>query len=356
MANHEQDGIGDEDELFSEMLSGDAPKFDAEPDDTGSEPAALEPEKATRERDEFGRFKSKASDTQEPPGEAEQPKQVPAPAPVGAAAQDPASTQPQSQPAREDDANGVPSWRVREIREARDAERIARLAAEQKASALETQTQQAFAAIQHLQQQLHALQNPPKPQQPQTPPNMFEDPDGFTGHWDQRLSAIENGLKGEFQRELRKVRLESNLATTAHLYKDEFPEALQAFEQAAVNDRALKHRVFGSADPGGAIVAWHREQRALKEIGGDVSAYRQRIIEEAKKDPAILAQFLEAARAQASGQPVVTPTQGQPAARPNTVTQLPPSLRSVPGAAASSQSTGIESLNDEELFDSIARR
>jgi hypothetical protein len=352
MANHEQDGIGDEDELFSEMLSGDAPKFDAEPDDKGSEPAALEPEKAGRERDEFGRFKAKASDTQEQPAEAEPQKQEPTPAPVEAAAQEPAAAQP---PAKEDDDGKIPSWRMREIREARDAERNARLAAEQKAAALETQTQQAFAAIQHLQQQLHALQNPQR-QQPQTPPNMFEDPDGFTGHWDQRLSAIENGLKGEFQREIRKVRLESNLATTAHLYKEEFPEALQAFEQAAVNDQALKHRVFGSADPGGAIVAWHKERKALQEIGGDPTSYVQRKLDEALKDPAFLAKALEAARAQAGGQPVVSTTTAQPAARPNTVTQLPPSLRSVPGAAASSQSTGIENLNDEELFDSIARR
>lgn len=352
MANHEQDGIGDEDELFSEMLSGDAPNFGAEPDDRGSEPAALEPEKATRERDEFGRFKAKGSDTQDAPAEAEPQTQVEKP--VEAAAQEPATAQP---PAKENDDGGqIPSWRMREIREARDAERNARLAAEQKAAAIETQTQQAFAAIQHLQQQLHALQNPQKPQQPQTPPNMFEDPDGFTGHWDQRLSAIENGLKGEFQREIRKVRLESNLATTAHLFKEEFPVALQAFESAAVNDQALKHRVFGSADPGGAIVAWHREQSTLKEIGGDPTAYVQRKLDEALKDPAFLAKALEAARAQAGGQPVVTPTTAQPAARPNTVTQLPPSLRSVPGAAASSQSTGLESLNDEELFDSIARR
>ena len=109
MANHEQDGIGDEDELFSEMLSGDAPKFDAEPDDEASDPAASEPDKATRERDEFGRFKAKGSDTQDQPVEAEPPKQE---TPVEAAAQDPAPAQ--QPPAREDDDGKIPSWRMRE--------------------------------------------------------------------------------------------------------------------------------------------------------------------------------------------------------------------------------------------------
>lgn len=350
MANHEQDGIGDEDELFSEMLSGDAPKFDAEPDDRGSEPAALEPEKGTRERDELGRFKAKASDTQEPPAEAEPPKQVETPA--EAAAQEPATTQ--QPPAKEEDDGKIPSWRMREIREARDAERNARLAAEQKAAALEAQTQQAFAAIQHLQQQLHALQNPPKKPEPVT---LFEDPDAFVGNFvgtvEQRFAAQQEA----FQKQLRQMRLENNLSITAMVHKDDFQPAYEAFTQAVeAGDRALAARVFGSADPGGAMVAWHREARTLKEIGTDPNAYLERKLEEKLKDPAFLAKALEAARAQAGGQPVVSPTTAQPASRPNTVTQLPPSLRSVPGAAASSQSTGLESLNDEELFDSIARR
>jgi len=353
MANHEQDGIGDEDELFSEMLSGDAPKFDAEPDDMGSEPAALEPvEKSTRERDEFGRFKSKASDTQDAPAEAEPQKQVETP--VEAAAQEPEAP-PQQPPAKEDDGGNVPSWRVREINEKLRDERKAREESEHAARTYQAQAAQFQQHLVALQQQLQALQNPQKPQQPQTPPNMFEDPDGFTGHWDQRLTAIENGLKGEFQREIRKVRLESNLATTAHLYKEEFPEALQAFEQAAVNDQALKHRVFGSADPGGAIVAWHKERKALQEIGGDPTSYVQRKLDEALKDPAFLAKALEAARAQAGGHPVVSTTTAQPAARPNTVTQLPPSLRSVPGSSATADSTGLERMSEDELFNSIAR-
>jgi hypothetical protein len=350
MANHEQDGIGDEDELFSEMLSGDAPKFDAEPDDKGTdEPAALEPEKATRERDEFGRFKARSQDTQEQPAEAEPQTQVEAP--VEAAAQD--EPEPEQPPSKDDDAKGmVPSWRAREYREERDAERNARLQAEQKATALEQQAQQAFAAIQQLQHQIHQLQNPPKPQEQTPVPNLFEDPDAFVGTVEQKLAALEQN----FQRQRRQDRLEMNLALTNRLHPEEFPVALEEFYREADRNPALKHRVFSVTDHGAEILAWHREQKTLKEIGNDPQSYVQRKLDEALKDPAFLAKALEAARAQAGGQPVVSPTPAQPAARPNTVTQLPPSLRSVPGAAASSQSTGVETLNDAELFDSIVRR
>jgi hypothetical protein len=346
MANHEQDGIGDEDELFSEMLSGDAPKFDAEPDDRGSEPAALEPEKATRERDELGRFKAKASDTQEPPAEAEPPKQVETPA--EAAAQEPEAQQ-QSPPAKEDDANGVPSWRVREIREARDAERARADKAEADARAAAAQAAQLQQYLAAMQQQIQQLQNPPKKPEPV---NLFEDPDAFVGTVEQKLAALEQN----FQRQRRQDRLEMNLALTNRLHPEEFPVALEEFYREADRNPALKHRVFSVTDHGAEILAWHREQKTLKEIGGDPTSYVQRKLDEALKDPAFLAKALEAARAQAGGQPVVSPTPAQPAARPNTVTQLPPSLRSVPGAAASSQSTGVETLNDAELFDSIVRR
>jgi len=346
MANHEQDGIGDEDELFSEMLSGDAPKFDAEPDNTGSEPAALEPEKPSRERDEFGRFKAKSQDTQEQPAEAEPQTQVEAP--VEAAAQEPEAAQ-QQEPPKEDERGGVPAWRLREIREARDAERARAEKAEADARAAAAQAAQLQQYLVAMQQQIHQLQNPPK--QPE-PVNLFEDPDAFVGTVEQKLAALEQN----FQRQRRQDRLEMNLALTNRLHPEEFPVALEEFYREADRNPALKHRVFSVTDHGAEILAWHREQKTLKEIGGDPTSYVQRKLDEALKDPAFLAKALEAARAQAGGQPVVSPTPAQPAARPNTVTQLPPSLRSVPGAAASSQSTGVETLNDEELFDSIVRR
>jgi len=348
MANHEQEVMGDEEELFYSGLDGEArsadPRVEVEPE------AVAEPVQSTRERDERGRFAAKSS-AEEQPAEAEPPKQVETS--VEAAAQEPAATQP---PAKEDDGAQIPSWRMREIREARDAERVAKEAERARADRAEQDARQAVAAAQQLQQHLANMQR--QMQQLHNPPKQTEPIDLFGDNGPERLlGTVEERFaqqQAAFQRELRNVRLESNFAMTHQLNPDVFPVAYQAFEQAINSgDRVVGARVFNSANPGAALVAWHKEQTAIKEIGGDVNAYRQRIIEEAKKDPAILAQFLEAARATASGQPAPT---GQPSPRPNTVTQLPPSLRSVPGTAASADGAGTQNLSEEELFYSNLRR
>lgn len=365
MADQEQVESVSEEELFYSGIDGKGSKVASEPEPKGTEvPAAMsELEKATRERDEFGRFKAK--DTQESPAEAEPPKQESKPA--EAAAQEPASAALQSQPAKDDDADGkIPSWRMREIREARDAERARAERAEQQAREAQTAAQQFQRAFQDLQRQLHALQNPPRKPDPI---NLFEEqgPERFVGTIEERLSA----LQGEFQKQLRQLRLENNLTVTAMVHKDEFPKAYEAFVAAVEGgDRALATRVFGSTDPGGAMVAWHKEQSTLREIGTDPNAYVQKKLDEAlkdpvflakafEKDPVFLAKALEAAKAHASGvQPPAASAQpqAQPAARPNTVTQLPPSLRSMPGTAAASDGSGLQHMSEEELFYSGLRR
>lgn len=344
MANHEQVDIGDEDELFSEMLSGDAPTFGADPSDTGEEPAALVPETSSRERDEFGRFKAKPQDAIEQPAEAEPQTQVETP--VEASAPDPSAAQSSH---KDDDGGQIPSWRMREIREARDAERARADRAEQQAREAQAAALQMQRNLEAMQRQIQQIQNPPKKPDPI---DLFGDngPEQFLGTVEERFAA----QQATFQRELRNVRLENNFAMTHQLNPDVFPQAYQAFEQAVKSgDQVVGARVFQSPNPGAAMIAWHKEQSAIKEIGGDPASYVQRKLDEALKDPAFLAKALEAAKATASGQPVVSTTPAQSQARPNTVTQLPPSLRSVPGAA--SQSSGLESLSDEELFNSIAR-
>lgn len=354
MANHEQEDVstnsGDDwlaDAIGTEGATA-APVVESTPQSTGDVPSESSPVEvessdadkvtADRERDERGRFKAKAQETQGQPEEADGSQQDNNP--DEDSADEPEATQRSDD---EDDGRGkIPSWRVRELRESRDAERSARVAAEQKAAALENQTQQAFAAIQHLQQQIQHLQNPQKPNEPA--PNLFEDPDAFVSTLDQRFAQLEKS----FQRQRQQDRLEMNLAMTHRQHPDEFPEALQSFYQAAETDRALQQRVFASADQGGTIIAWHREQRTLKEIGTDPNAYLERKLEEKLKDPAFLAKALEAAKAQAIGQPAASATPGQPATRPNTVVKRPPSLSGVPGGASAhaASSSGGDWLNE----------
>lgn len=340
MANHEQEVMGDEEELFYSGLDGEAnsaePRVEVEPE------AVSEPVQSTRERDERGRFAARSS-AQGTPAEAEPQTQV---TPVEAAAQEPEA---QSQTAREDDDAKIPSWRMREIREARDAERLRAERAEQSAREAQAAAAQLQRNLEQMQRQIQQFQNPPK--QPD-PIDLFGDngPERFVETIEERLERQQR----TFQQEIRNVRLESNFAMTHQLNPDVFPEAYKAFEQAVNSgDKVVGARVFNSPNPGAALVAWHKEQSAIKEVGGDPASYVQRKLDEALKDPAFLAKALEAARATATGQPAPA---GQPSPRPNTVTQLPPSLRSVPGSAAAADGPGLQNLSEEELFYSNLRR
>lgn len=260
----------------------------------------------------------------------------------------PEAVEPQGK--EQGDAAGVPPWRLRELREARDAERTRAAKFEEEARTARVQSELMQRQLRELQTQIQQLTAPK-----QEPVDPLADPDRFVGTIEERLAAERNA----FQTELRKMRLENNLALTASLHKDTFPKAYEAFTQQVEgqNDRALAARVFGSSDPGGAMVSWFRERETLREIGDDPSAYRQKALEEALKDPAFLARALEAAKAQATGQPAPT-GQAAPAAqsRPNTVTRLPPSLRSTPGSAASGDGSGLQHMSEEELFNAALAR
>ena len=354
MANHEQEDVstnsGDDwltDAIGTEGATA-APIVESAPQSTGEVPSEAVPveveasdaEKVTadRERDERGRFRAKSSEI--PSAEADQTTQDSNPEEAGSS--DPTSPQ-QKTSDEEDDARGhIPSWRLREEKEARRAEQKAREEAEHAARTYQAQATQFQQAVVALQQQIHQLQNPQKKPEPV---DIFQDPDAFVGSWEQKLVAQEQS----FHRQLRQMRLENNLSIAAMVHKEDFQPAYEAFTATVeAGDRALAQRVFASSDPGGAMVAWHREQRTLKEIGTDPNAYLERKLEEKLKDPAFLAKALEAAKAQAIGQPAASAAPGQPATRPNTVVKRPPSLSGVPGGASAhaASSSGGDWLNE----------
>jgi hypothetical protein len=71
-------------------------------------------------------------------------------------------------------------------------------------------------------------------------------------------------------------------------------------------------------------VMWLRERQLRQEVGGDVGAYKQRLLDQALQDPEYLGRATEAARLYAAGQPV-----GQ--AQPQSITASPrPSAKPLP--------------------------
>jgi len=218
---------------------------------------------------------------------------------------------PAERPTVDDNAPLVPSWRLREINEEKRtlADRLAALEAEK--ATWQRQPQQ---------QPAPAVEKPAKP-------DPLLDPEGYAA-----------AIREEVRQEAIAERREESLLRAREANQQEFDEAYAAARQAV--DPALKARMQNSRDPGKTLLEWHRENKTKAEIGNDLNAYKQRLREEALKDP----EFRKAAMAawQADAQPL---TNG----RPNVA--LPPSLNGASRSNASLSSTVGNDLSDEGLWE-----
>jgi hypothetical protein len=209
-------------------------------------------------------------------------------------------------PAVDDNAPLVPSWRLREINEEKRtlAERLAaaeaRLAQQPKPEA--------------------------KPVEQTEQPDPLLDPKGYAA-----------AVREEIRQEMLAERRENSLQNAHKTYKGEFEEAYAAAQKHV--DPALKALMHQSRDPGETLIQWHREQKTRAEVGTDLVAYKQRLREEALKDPEFRKAAMEAWREQAP-----TQTNGRPRV------ELPPSLNGASRSNASLRSSN-EDVSDAELFD-----
>lgn len=185
-----------------------------------------------------------------------------------------------------------------------------------------------------LKQRLEALEraNQPAAQKVETParPDPLLDPDGYA-----------KAVRDDIRQEMLNERREESLQSAAEKYKDEFKEAYQAAQQRV--DPALRARMQESRNPGETLIQWHRENKTRAEIGGDLTAYKARLREEALKDPEFRKAAMEAWRsdaqpAQVNGRPRV---------------ELPPTLNGASRANAALRSED-NAVSDAELFREIA--
>ena len=271
----------DDQELFNSVVS-------EEPDESPGADVAEVPEKPEAEpvRDEAGRF-AKADEPEKPVVEAEK-------------------------PVVDDNAAMVPSWRVRELREERDA-------AAKRAETLEAE-------------RLQWQQQPVKPAEPvkeAAKPDPLLDPEGY-----------EKYLENKFEEKLLNDRREFSLANAHKTYKGEFEEAYAAAQKHV--DPALKARMQQSRDPGETLMEWHREQKTKAEIGGDLTAYKAKLRDEALKDPEFRKAAMAAWREDAQPQQ----TNGRPRV------DLPPSLNGASRSNAMLRSDGND-VSDHDLWNEI---
>lgn len=173
-----------------------------------------------------------------------------------------------------------------------------------------------------------------QPQRPQAPaqtepqkkrPDPLLDPDG--------AEAFDNEVR-EHDRQVLNFNLSCRFARLEH--KEVFDEAFKAVNEAiSGGDAALAAKIKMSPEPGAEIVSWYQQRNLVSETGGDLAAYKQKLL----SDPEFVKQVIESAKTQALG---------QNGSRPNTVTKLPPSLTSVSGGSA--KNSDPDDNSDQSVF------
>lgn len=194
-----------------------------------------------------------------------------------------------------------------------------------------------------LQRRLDGLmvRQPPQPQPAQAPKpvDLFENPQGFVA---QELKPFLDEMRADFQRQREGMSLD--FAVRAH-GDEKVSAARQALEQGMSrgdqNAWATYNRAMASHDPYGVIVRWHNEGETLRSIGGDLSAYNSRILDDALKDPEFLKRALDAAKGQAT------------ATNNNVARPVKPSVASSPSLGnigAGGTDEQISEPSDDQLF------
>lgn len=248
-------------ELFESALEDQVTEVAAD------EPAAEVTEEAGQPRDENGRFAPKE------------------PEPVAEAKPEQAET-----PAKEEAY--VPSWRLREMREEREA--VERRYAEREAQ---------------LQRQFAELQAKLPKEEPKPAPDVFENPNAFLEHGvKQAVDPINSQItqmreyysRKEATRVHGKEKVEAAYSWIAQGMQNRDPEVIAVYQRA-----------MSGMDPFEDIVTAHQQKAVFQQIGNDPNAWFEKQLEERMKDPAFQAQILgktqQTVRSSASTPSIVRP-------------------------------------------------
>jgi hypothetical protein len=126
--------------------------------------------------------------------------------------------------------------------------------------------------------------------------------------------------------------------------KDKADAAIKAFDETA--SPAERQEIMNSLNPFISAVELQTRKQVLSEVGTDPSKYRDKVLEEALKNPDFLAKAMHAAQAAAAANPTTR-------APPSNVTRLPSVARV--GSAANIIDAGPADESDAELLQRIER-
>ena len=207
-----------------------------------------------------------------------------------------------------------------------------RKAAEDRALEAEKNNAMLLGRFEQLERQVQ--QNRPAPQQEQQeePLSFLDDPEAFISGMEQRLSQ-----------RVQQSTLQANLQAYQAVHGATFTEAFEALQQSG--DEAAAGRVVSSSNPGQTLLDWHKQQKILTETGGDIEAYKAKILEQMLEDPDTLKKLGEKLKAQSG----TTPGNG---GSPNI--SLPPSVNSGTGSGSSKDRDRLPGSEEEFWNDAIS--
>src|SRR5215203_2463081 len=136
--------------------------------------------------------------------------------------------------------------------------------------------------------------------QPKAEDMLFTDPDKF-------IAQIET----RHEKKLADIQLNFDMQLASMRHGPAFDAAWQHFFATCQGgqDPVSYFRVMNARSPGEEMVRWFHERRLMHETGGNLDAYRQRVLQEAMQDPEFMA------RLQQQGGVVPPPQAQQPAQR-----------------------------------------
>lgn len=162
-------------------------------------------------------------------------------------------------------------------------------------------------------------------QKPREVPEIWDNPGGFVQAQldpvQQAIEAAHQKSEQNFQRMSKVMAVQTHGQETVDAAFDALREAMSTSPTAQFDYQ----RIMASDHPFGELVNWHKQQEATREFGSDPQAYRQKLQEALLNDPEFRKQAMETWNAQA---------RGNPSERPQSKTQLPPSLSRTPAAKA----------------------
>lgn len=241
-----------------------------------------------------------------------------------------ATTEPKTGDGEDRDGGQIPSWRLREIREERD-----RIAAEAAKDRQELEVMRRERAMwQQRQRQMQEAQEAPQR------PDPINEPEAFAEYVESlvtsRVQSVEESNRNNW--------VNLTFAAEHEAHGEAFEKAMQALE-AARNPQIVAD-IREAVNPGKALMRWHRQETARREVGDDIEGYNAKLRAKFKADPEFRKEFMAELEAEARGN-----SGGRSS---DNVTSLP-SLNRAPGGGGR-QTPGDLGGTDQEIFQSLTRK